>query len=242
MTTSGFAYPGTELEALEEARNYYDWILSKFAPYLGSRVIELGAGTGTFSEVLLSHPAVRELVAVEPAENLFPRLANRLAGDRRVTLVRGAFGEAVTAACRADSVVMVNVLEHVAADEALLRELYAALVPGGTLLLFVPALPWLYGTLDEAVGHVRRYTKASLAGRLRRAGFRPLRLFYFNAPGVATWFVAGRLLRRRTLRPRDVRLYDRWVVPWVSWLERRLAPPMGQSLVAIAAKAERDSA
>jgi hypothetical protein len=125
-------------------------------------------------------------------------------------------------------------MEHVADDAEFLRSAFASLVPGGRIIIFVPALTFLYGTLDENFGHHRRYTKGGLAGKLTRHGFLLETLRYFNLPGVASWFLAGRVLRRRTLRASDVRFYDRWIVPWLSKLERMWEPPLGQNLLAIA--------
>ena len=81
MNNGAFSYSGTELDALAGARNYYQWILSQFRPYVGKRTIEVGAGIGTFSELLLSQASLDQLIVVEPAHNLFPRLARRLAGN-----------------------------------------------------------------------------------------------------------------------------------------------------------------
>jgi SAM-dependent methyltransferase len=227
------SYPGGELDALEASPNYYAWILRHFMPHLRGRVLELGAGIGTVAGHLRRHPAVSDLILVEPADNLFPRLAARFADQDRVTVVHGRLQD-VAETIRVDAVITVNVLEHVENDVALLRAAHRLLAPDGAVLLFVPALPWLYGTLDESFGHVRRYTRPGLVGRLTQAGFRIETLRYFNCPGVGPWLVAGRILRRRTIRAGDARAYDRWVVPWASRLEQRWAPPFGQSLLAVA--------
>ncbi len=233
MSDAAFSYSGIELEALVQAGNYYRWILSHFRPHVGPRTIEIGAGIGTFSELLLAEPAVDHLIAVEPARNLFPQLERRLAGNPRVTLVRGYLDD-VPASVSADSAILVNVLEHVADVATFLAVLHARLTSNGRLLILVPAGPRLYGTLDEAFGHYRRYTKPTLSRALVEGGFRLRVLRYFNFVGVLPWFVTGRILRRRTLRAGDVALYDRLVIPWISRLEARWAPPWGQSLIAVA--------
>jgi SAM-dependent methyltransferase len=235
VKAASFAYVGTELSALAEANNYYRWVIGEFAPFLGKRVIEVGAGIGTFSQSLLQHTPLSELILVEPGENLFPLLQQRFAGEPRVTIVHGYFHE-LEAPATADSVVLVNVLEHVAEDQALLDGAHEVLMPGGTLLLLVPALSWIYGSLDEAFGHYRRYSKASLAAKLRAAGFQIIRLSYLNLPGIVGWFLTGRVLGRKTLKSRYVRLYDRWIIPWLSRLESRWEPPCGQSLIAVGHK------
>lgn len=228
-------YPGGELEALRQSPNYYGWLLRHFVPHLGERVLEVGAGVGTVADYVLRNTKVSELVLVEPAGNLFPQLQERFSGNSRVKLVHGQL-EDVASSVSVDSVIAVNVLEHVVDDEALLRTINRVLLPGGLVLLFVPALPLLYGTLDESFQHIRRYTKRALARRLEETGFRVERLHYFNCLGVVAWFVAGKILKRKTIRITDARDYDRWIVPWASRLESRWTPPFGQSLVAVARK------
>jgi ubiquinone/menaquinone biosynthesis C-methylase UbiE len=235
VESASFAYGGTELSALAEAQNYYRWVVGQFAPFLGKRVIEVGAGIGTFARSLLNQNALSELVLVEPGDNLVPLLRRRFAGESRVKIVHGCF-ERLAMPSRADSIVLVNVLEHIAEDQALLDDAHEVLKPDGMLLLLVPALPRIYGTLDQAFGHYRRYTKTSLASKLSAAGFEIIRLSYLNCLGITGWFLTGRVLRSTTLKPRYVRLYDRGIIPWLSRLETRWEPPFGQSLLAIARK------
>jgi len=230
-----FVYSGTELNAMAEAQNYCRWILDFFAPYLGQKVIEIGAGAGTFSELLLSSGRASELVLFEPGANLFPLLRQRFGNDPRVHLQSGSFDPSVLEE-PADSIVLVNVLEHISDDDALLLQVRQSLRTGGRVLLFVPALEWNYGSLDRAFEHHRRYSKPILRKKLERAGFRVERTRYVNFLGIASWFFAGRVLRQRTLRRGQVRWYDRWIIPWSFKLEQIWEPPVGQSLAAVAVK------
>jgi SAM-dependent methyltransferase len=230
-------YSGTELVALGAAHNYYRSIFAHFAPHLGNRVVEVGAGIGTFSDFLLKYTNASHLTLIEPADNLFPILRDRFSGETRVKTVQTCL-EDLSGSLTADSVVLVNVLEHVADDETLLQAVYRVLVPAGALLVFVPALPCLFGTLDESFGHYRRYSKRALGQKILKAGLQLVRLRYFNFPGVVTWFLAGKVLKWRTLRPRDIGLYERWVTPWMSRLDRLGEPPIGQSLIVVALKRE----
>ena len=233
--SDSFVYSGTELDAMAEARNYCRWILDFFAPYLGKKIIEIGAGAGTFSQSLLSTGLASELILFEPGANLFPLLQQRFINDPRVRLWPTSFDPSVLAG-PVDSIVLVNVLEHIFDDDALLLQIRESLRPGGHVLLFVPALEWNYGSLDKAFEHHRRYSKRVLRQKLQKAGFRVEQARYVNFLGTASWFLAGRVLRQKTLRPRQVRWYDRWIIPWSFKLERIWEPPVGQSLVAIAVK------
>lgn len=230
-----FTYSGEELDALAGARNYYGWIADRFAPHLGRRIVEAGAGIGTFTDYLLARRPDAAVTAVEPAGNNFPHLARRFAGDPRVAPVQGYLDDAFPASS-ADAVVAVNVMEHVEDDGAFLRAAARALAPGGHVLLFVPALPALFGTLDRAFEHHRRYTRPVLRGRLAAAGLEVLDVRYVNLPGVAAWWLTGKVLRKTTVGAREAAWYDRWVIPWVRALESRVSPPLGQSLLAVARK------
>jgi SAM-dependent methyltransferase len=233
--TADFVYSGQELDALAGARNYYRWIVSRFAPFLGRRIMEVGAGIGTFTTHLLRTAPEARVLVVEPADNNFPQLARRFAAEPRVTARQGYLDDSLEPAA-ADSVVAVNVMEHVEDDAGFLRGAFRALKPGGHVLLLVPALPSLFGSLDRAFEHYRRYTRPVLSARLREAGFELVELRYMNLPGVAAWWLVGKVLRRRTVGPAEARLYDRWVMPVVRAVESRVAPPLGQTLLAIARK------
>lgn len=234
LANGSFVYSGNELDAMAEARNYCKWIMRYFGSYLGHRVVEIGAGTGTFSELLLNSNGTKTLVLFEAAANLFPQLRARFS-DKRVRLHCGTFDpELLTEP--ADSIVLVNVLEHVFDDASLLSQIYQALRSEGSLLLFVPALEWNYGSLDKAFEHYRRYSKKALSVKLQTAGFRTELMRYVNFMGIASWFVTGKVLHQTTLKSSQVRWYDHWIVPWSFRLEKMCEPPIGQSLLAIGLK------
>jgi SAM-dependent methyltransferase len=236
-TISDFSYSGTELDAVAGADNYYRWIIDSFAPALGKRIVEAGAGIGTVSELLLGEADPEAMLLIEPAGNNIGELQRRFAGETRVRVYHGYLEDAGIG-FQADTVVAVNVLEHVERPVEFLRAAHRTLAPGGALLLLVPALPSIYGSLDAAFDHYRRYTRAELRRSLHESGFEIETLHYLNFVGVAAWFAAGRILRRTTLGRSQVRFYDRWVIPWLRRIESRVHPPLGQSLLAIARKPE----
>lgn len=230
---SDFSYSGTELDAVAEATNYYRWIIDSFADDLGKRIIEAGAGIGTVSELVLRSASPTQMLLIEPAANNIPELRRRFEHDPRVQIYHG-YLENVGATLSTDTVIAVNVLEHVERDAEFLRAAYAMLNPGGALLLLVPALPAIYGSLDKAFDHYRRYTRPGLEKLLLSSGFRIETLHYLNFIGVAAWFSAGRIFHRKTLGRSQVRFYDRWVIPWLRRIESVVHPPIGQSLLAVA--------
>lgn len=220
---------------MDEARSYHRWILRYFRPFLGDRIIELGAGTGSFADCLLEVHKPSQLTLYEPAVNLFPSLQQRFEGRPGVTPIHDHLDER-TASLSADTAVMVNVLEHIEDDSRCLRDIHRVLTPDGHLLLFVPALPAIYGSLDRAFEHFRRYTKPGLRQKLAETRFQVEEIRYFNLIGIAAWFWSGRILKRKMVPARDVRFYDRWIVPAAARLEDAWEPPLGQSLLVIAGK------
>lgn len=232
---SSFSYSGTELEAVAEARNYYDWIIDSFAGRIGKRAVEAGAGIGTVSDLILRRAGPRELVLIEPDGGNSAALRDRFKKDRRVE-VRHGYLEQFAPSLKADSVIAVNVLEHVERDGEFLSAAHSALVRNGSLLLLVPALPAIFGSLDRAFDHFRRYTRSGLRTQLLEAGFEIEKLHYLNMLGVAAWFASGRILRRTTLGRDQVRFYDQYVIPALRQIETRFHPPIGQSILAIARK------
>ena len=230
-----FTYSGTELDAVAEASNYYDWIVDAFAGSLGKRIIEAGAGIGTVSQLILDTAAPEALLLIEPATNNIPELQRRFSHDPRVRVFQGYLDE-IGDSFPADTVIAVNVMEHVERDADFLRAARRTLNSDGSLLLLVPAVPAIYGSLDRAFDHFRRYTKPGLRKLLVDAGFEIETLHYLNGIGVAAWFFAGRVLHRTTLGRAQVHFYDRWVIPWLRRFESKIHPPIGQSLLAIARK------
>lgn len=227
------SYFGRDLEAMSFARNYHGWIVEEFQPYIGGTVAEVGAGTGNFSELLLQHAA--RLVSFEPSSNMYPALRARFAESRNVETVNSPLGAASDRFGAFDTVVYVNVLEHIEDDAQELSLAFKALRQGGHLLVFVPALPFLYGELDRNVGHVRRYYKRDLVARAQASGFRVARVRYFDFAGILPWYVAFVLLRR-PITGTKVDLYDRFVVPLMRRIERHVTPPIGKNLLLIARK------
>jgi SAM-dependent methyltransferase len=239
-----FRYLSSDLEALAGLENYYRWIFEEIRPFLGSRLAEVGAGIGTFSDILASgHLRVSQaprLTVFEPAVNLHPRLLDNLQRNhpalmegRRLIVQNGYFSLYPR---EFDTVIMINVLEHIEDDAGVVRTVFDSLSPGGSLVLFVPALEWLMSDLDRAVGHYRRYEKHGLEKLLQKEGFEVVKNTYFDFLGIAPWYLFYVLGRSRSVTPRAARLYDRWGVPLTRWLERFLPPVVGKSLLMVGRK------
>jgi SAM-dependent methyltransferase len=232
--TPDFEYSGSELDALSEGQNYYRWIVGRFRPYFGKHVIEVGAGIGTFATHVLALPEIERFLALEPGVNTFPSLRQRLAGDSRADAVQAYLDQ--IGEMNADSLVAVNVLEHIKDDLGFLKDAYRVTAPSGHLLIYVPALPQIFGTLDVALEHHRRYTKRTLTAVIEGGGWKIDQIRYCNLPGVLAWYIVNRILRKTSLERGEVRLYDRLVIPVVTRVESFWSPPIGQNLLVVASK------
>ena len=229
-------YEGGDLEALSDMPNYTKAILKPIRPYLRGRVIEVGAGIGNVANHYLDD--AQHVLLVEPAENLYPTLVERFRGQSKVTTSCTLLHETDPALVSEpfDAAIVVNVLEHIENDRELLEQLHTLVRPGGMLLIFVPALPWLYGTLDSLVHHFRRYTHDGLRERVEEAGLSVDTLQYFDLLGIIPWFLAGKVFRRQQFDQSGAKAYDRFGVPFTRFFERQLSPPFGKSLLCMARK------
>jgi SAM-dependent methyltransferase len=222
------------LEVMSAAPRYNAWQYRRIAPFLGRRVCEIGSGIGNMSALLAGQPLER-LVLTDTDPYYRDVLRDRFL-DRPEVSVEALTLPDPDAGARfrghgLDTVVALNVIEHIAEDVAALRSVRDMLAPGGRAVVLVPALPALYGTLDRELQHARRYRRAGLRSALAAAGLRVTHLFYFNVVGTAGWFWNARVRRVKQLPLRQVRWFDA-LVPLLR-LEDVAPLPFGQSLVAV---------
>jgi SAM-dependent methyltransferase len=215
-----------------EAPRYNAWLLERARPYLGARVVDVGAGLGTFVEPLARERAL--VVAVEPDATDAAALRRRFAG---VPNVRVEERDALSIADADlggpfDAAICFNVLEHIGDDVAALRAIASQLRTGGHLCLLVPAHQALYGTIDRNVGHVRRYDRASLHAAFAAAAFEVVDMRYVNPLGALGWAVSSLALRREQVPEGPLKAYDR-LVPVLRAIDR-LPLPFGLSVWAVA--------
>ena len=225
------------LDTLSDAHRFNQWMADTVSPYLGSDVLELGAGIGNLSRILARRRP--RYIATDIDEEHMARLKARLQHRPNVE----------TAFCdlskpedfdnwpgTLDSVVCLNVLEHVNDDMGGLRNLFGCLKPGGRAVVLVPQGAAVYGTLDEVLGHFRRYSKAELQEKMGAAGFRVERILEFNRPTYPGWYVNGRILKRKHFSRFQLKVFDHLV-----WLWRRLDPVLPWPPTSIIGIGVRDS-
>ena len=229
------AMGGRTLVTLAETPRLNAWICSKLAPGVRGDVLEIGSGIGNLSRHI--RPMAARLVVTDTEPHYLEALRALFAGDTAVGVAAYELDQPPPAVLKArgfDTIVAINVIEHIADDRTLVARLARLLRPGGNLLVYVPACPIAFGSLDVALGHHRRYTPEALTSLLAAGPLEPERPRYVNLLGLGGWLVAGRLLRRTSLPPSGVALFER-LMPLVR-LEDKIALPFGLGLFARATK------
>jgi glycosyltransferase involved in cell wall biosynthesis len=224
------------LDRLSSLTRYNRWIWESIAPYVGTRVLEVGSGIGNMTRLLYGR---RDLIVATDVEQAYiDILRNRFLRNPTITVARLNLDSDDD--CRKlqqyefDTVVCLNVLEHIENDRGALRRLYDLLTPGGRVLLFVPADQNLFGTMDTQVGHYRRYSRKTLEQVIRDSGFEVEKINYQNIFGRFGWWLNGRVLRRDHLPGGQSRIFDLFV-PLLRAIEPK-SPRNGLSLVGIGRK------
>lgn len=223
------------LSILRGSNRYNAWLYSSIKEHLHGVVLDIGSGLGDIArqfeehcieEVILSDYDPLMLNALGTA-SLPLRKYRVLPLDITSPQVVNNYPQGF-----ADTITCINVLEHIPQDMIALRNMKHFLKKGGKVVLFVPALPVIYGTLDKLVDHHRRYTKKTLGEVLEKAGFIIKDGYYMNMFGILTWFLAGRVLKQKEFHKEACHMLDR-IVPSLRTLESLGSPPLGQSLIMV---------
>jgi SAM-dependent methyltransferase len=201
------------------------------APHCGRTVLEVGAGLGEFAA---QFTGLDRLVVTDADPRAVALLAARFADRPEVEARQLALGGGELELDEpVESVIAINVLEHIEDDVAALRALAGLVVPGGTIVLWVPGYQQLYGEFDRRVGHFRRYTPATLRDAAERAGLRTEVAKPVNLLGGIAWWAAVRRGGSTKPNPRLVAVYDRFVVPVTRAVESVLPVPFGQTVLGV---------
>jgi 2-polyprenyl-3-methyl-5-hydroxy-6-metoxy-1,4-benzoquinol methylase len=228
--------PGSQefwLTNLREADAFTTWVVDEISPWLGKNVLEVGCGIGTYTGLLAK--LSDRVTGLDCEERFVNEARRRLKEVSNVTILRG---DVTSKDCLQlgrsgfDTVILLDVLEHIQYDFSLLIELYDYLAPGGQLILKVPGITSLMSSMDRAIGHWRRYSKTSLASVVRQAGFEVVDLRQFNAFAVPGWWLNGRVLRRRVPPAGQIAAFNR-IVPLIRRVDRVAARLCGISLLCV---------
>ena len=220
---------------MQSMANNNQWVYDKMKPYLGSNILEIGSGIGTVSSRLLDKERVLTLTDVN--DNYIAYLEKKFIGNPYVEVIKNniiQLSETIKNK-KIDTVVCINVLEHIENDMQALINMKEYLTENGRLIIMVPAHKVLYSLIDKTVGHNTRYTISELAEKIKNAGFRICRQEYMNAPGAIGWFFVHKLFKKKHMSVLTIRLFDKFI-PLISTLEKFFKMPFGLSVYIIAEK------
>jgi SAM-dependent methyltransferase len=190
-------YGSRILGRLNRAPRFTEWMADVIRPFVGQNVLEIGAGTGNLTAQLIPR-VIYWATDINPLYLMYLENVGRNRPYMRVAFTDAEKRESYPQGQHFDTVICLNVVEHLADDCGALLNIRSILEPGGRAIILVPCGPGLYGTLDEVLGHQRRYTRQSLEALIKKAGFSLENLLEFNRVGVIAWWLNGRVLRSRT--------------------------------------------
>ena len=215
-----------------EGRRYRAYQFDLVAEHVGRSLLEVGSGLGHFSEQFSGR--LEYLIVSDNDPYCIGQLRERYSGRDDVDVLELALPGEVKTRRKVDTVVMINILEHVLDDGQALRDLAACVEPGGHIVIWVPGYMQLYGDFDRIVGHVTRYTPKTLRSAVESAGLTVEVCKPVNFIGAIAWWLAVRRFRVGHVNPRLASLYDVSVVPVTRVLERIIRPPFGQTVFCVA--------
>ena len=223
------------LDAFSDAPNFNRWIAETIQPHVGRNVLEIGAGMGNLTRTLVGKK--KRYVATDMDIEHLERLRVRLSG--RPNLETAVIDASRTADFdrfleSMDTVVCLNVVEHIKDDLGALRNIYASLQEDGRAVILVPEGQSIYNCLDEELGHYRRYSEDQLRQRMSEAGFVVEALLRFNRISRPGWWFSGKVMKRRTISRFQLKNFDRLV--WFWRIIDRWLPWNPTSIIAIGRK------
>ncbi|MCP4203465.1 MAG: glycosyltransferase [bacterium] len=230
------AYGGNILHNLERAQRFNGWMAGALEPWVGSKVLEIGAGIGNITTFMIPRD---RYVASDINDHYLHYLNNFAGGKPYLDVAKVDLEDPQTFAElgeQFDTAICLNVLEHVRDPLAALRNLHSILEPGGRAVVYVPAGQWLYSSLDESLDHRCRYGRMMLTEELESCGFEVEHLQGFNKASVPGWLWNGKVLRRRGFSRSQLKIFD-WLVPILrrtDWL----LPWKGLGLIAVAKRVD----
>lgn len=223
---------GTQtLESMSQAIWYNQWTVKKFDKYLKGKILEVGCGIGNFTRTLIQYGQV---FAIDINKDHIARARETIQDKAEIgfgDIEKGEFffNESF------DTIVCVNVLEHIANDDQALKNIFKLLKKSGICILLVPSHQFLYGEVDKSIRHFRRYDKNKLIRELKIQGFKILKSQRLNFLGALGWFVAGRIMKENTVKEGNIKIFN-LIAPFFLPLEDLFEPPIGTSILLIVQK------
>ena len=226
---------GTEtLQRISVLDHYNDWIIERIRPWVGDTVLEVGSGIGNISRYFLDR---KKLILTDCQEEYIEQLREKFGDHPNVSFDIYDLEESGSHLRNrgVDTIIVLNVLEHIKNDRFALREMASILSHGGHLILQLPAHRILYGSLDRNLDHFRRYTIRDIRSKFTESGLKAVRFIRMNMFGAVGWLMYSRILRRKILPEGPLGLFN-MLTPFFMAVERTVPVPFGLSIIAVGRK------
>lgn len=225
------------LNLLAERYNYNHWIYDNIRSFIGNTILEVGAGIGNITDFLMNKP---DLTLIDNQEDLVAHLKEKYffrteEHCRKYCVDIEKIADSPLGGTQYDTIICLNVLEHIEDDKNAFNNMVSLLAPHGKLILLLPALPWLHGSMDQMYGHIRRYSKIMLQTLAADQNVSIAHMRYMNFVGVFGWYFYGKIIKQSLLPSKQTVLFDK-LVPLFSTIEKIIHPPIGQSILCVIEK------
>lgn len=224
---------GTQtLESMGQALWYNKWMQRKFNEYLTGKILEIGCGLGNFTGALIEFGQV---TAIDINYEYIKKLNIKLKGKAQVGYGNIESGKYFFNSDKFNSIICLNVLEHIRNDGKALKNMYKLLEKNGYLILLVPAHKLLYGEIDKAIGHFRRYEKKEIGKIVEQYKFEVIKIQKLNFLGALGWLFNAKILKRKGIDNSSIKLFN-FIAPAILPIENFFEPFFGTSVLVIAKK------
>jgi 2-polyprenyl-3-methyl-5-hydroxy-6-metoxy-1,4-benzoquinol methylase len=228
----------SNLELFSGNHRFNDWMYRQVNTRLKEKkvnMLEVGSGLGTFSEKIIRDMQPSSHIMLTDASSIYVQaLKNRYSSCKNVSVSRMDLNNREDYSRigyeKYDSIIALNVLEHIQDDQLVLNELYKVLKKDGTFVILVPCHKFLFNVIDKKVGHFRRYTKRELQDKISQTDFNVELMYYFNILGIVGWYFNGNVFKKARISPTASKWFDR-LVPILDYVERITYHKIGLSLI-----------
>jgi len=232
-------YSGHEnLETATKRKNFTKWVLDEVSPVLKGNILEVGSGLGTFSEYIIER-FPESSITLSDVSHIYVKNLEEKFGSKKVDVYKLDLNDSEDFQKilhkKFDSIIAINVLEHIKDDKLALRQLHDLLNLDGTLVILVPANKFLYNVIDKSIDHWRRYTKDELRTKLQECHFSIKRMFSFNILGMIGWYVNGNICKNPVINKQASGIFDK-LIPIMKMVEKLLGRKIGLSIICFAKK------
>lgn len=222
-----------------KAENFTEWMYSEIKPYLKGNILEIGSGLGTYSRKVARDFKKSSLWFSDVDLKNIVKLKKTFQNFSNVSVTKLDLNDPddyAKISGRVDTVLALNVLEHLKDDGSVLNNIYNLLAKNGNLIILIPAHKFLFNCIDASTGHLRRYEKKEILKKIALSRFKIKKIFYFNFLSVFSWYINGTILKKPLISEHAMRFYDK-MVPLVRFIEKRvLRQKFGISMIIVLGK------